>query len=173
MATVPFALYDAFSDAAFGGSQVGVVSDAAGLDAEVRRRIAMEVGAPATGFVTAHRGHSISARFLSTVTELPMCGHGTIGLMTRMVELGVVNWNGGDSIDVELCLPSAAAQVEISRREDGRPLVMLDIRPPLFRQDALDVEKLASLLGLPKESYRPEWPLETAVGDFVHLVRIS
>ena len=59
MVTVPFALYDAFSDTAFGGSQAGVVSDAAWLDANARRRIAREVGAPATGFVTACGDHSI------------------------------------------------------------------------------------------------------------------
>ena len=170
MVTVPFALYDAFSDTAFGGSQAGVVSDAAWLDADARRRIAGELGAPATGFVTACGDHSIGARFLSTVAELPMCGHGTIGLMTRMVELGVVNWNGGDRIDVELCLPSTTAAVEICRRDDGRPLVMLDVRPPLFRQDRLDAEELAGLLGLRKEDYRGEWPIETASGDFVHLV---
>jgi PhzF family phenazine biosynthesis protein len=87
-----------------------------------------------------------------------------------MVELGVVNWDGGDRIDVELCLPTATAAVEISRRDDGRPLVMLDVRPPLFRQDTLDAEELAGLLGLRKEDYRQEWPIETASGDFVHLV---
>jgi len=167
---LPFALYDAFSDTAFGGSPAGVVSDAVWLDADTRRRIAMEVGAPATGFVTACGGNTVSARFLSTVTELPMCGHGTLGLMTRMVELGAVNWNGGERIDVKLCLPSATAAVEIHRRDDGRPLVMLDIQPPRFRRDLLDFEKLARLLGLDIKDDRPEWPIETASGDFVHLV---
>jgi predicted PhzF superfamily epimerase YddE/YHI9 len=48
MATIPFALYDAFSDTAFGGSQAGVVSDASGLDIETMQRIARELGAPPT-----------------------------------------------------------------------------------------------------------------------------
>jgi predicted PhzF superfamily epimerase YddE/YHI9 len=39
MIAVPFALYDAFSETAFGGSQAGVVSDAAKLDDETKRRI--------------------------------------------------------------------------------------------------------------------------------------
>ena len=170
MVTVPFALYDAFSDTAFGGSQAGIISDAAWLETDARRLIAREIGAPATGFVSACNNHSIVARFLSTVTELPMCGHGTVSLMTRLVEQGVIDWNGSDRIDVELCLPSATAVVEISRRDDGRPLIMLDIRPPEFRPDVLDREELACLLGLSKENYKPEWPLETASGDFVHLV---
>ena len=170
MTTVPFALYDAFSDTAFGGSQAGVVTDAARLDADIRVRIAREVGAPATGFVTARRDDSISARFHSTLAEYPMCGHGTVCLMTRLLELGVLNWNGGNRIDVDLCLPTATAAVEIHRRKDGRPVVMLDIQPPTFRVDTLDLEELAALLGLRKEDYRQEFPIETVCGDFVHLV---
>lgn len=170
MTTVPFALYDAFSDTPFGGSQAGIVSDAAWIEADARRLIAREIGAPATGFVTACHDHAIGARFLSTVTELPMCGHGTISLMTRMVEQGELDWNGGGRIDVVLRLPSATATVEISRRDDGRPLVMLDIRPPEFRRDLLDAVELARHLGLSEQDYSPERPLETASGDFVHLV---
>lgn len=170
MITVPFALYDAFSDTAFGGSQAGIVSDAARLHTDTRRRTAREIGAPATSFVTEHSDSCVSAQFLSTVMELPMCGHGTICLMTRMVELGVLDWTGGDRIDVELCLPSTTAAVEIRRRDDGRPLVMLDIPPASFRTDALDDAEVAGLLGLHKQDFSPVWPLETAFADFVHLV---
>jgi trans-2,3-dihydro-3-hydroxyanthranilate isomerase len=170
MKTVPFALYDAFSDTAFGGSQAGVVTEAAWLDADARGRIAKEVGAPATGFVTTCSERAISAHFHSTVTEYPMCGHGTICLMTRLLELGVISWNGSTRIDVELKLPDATATVEISRREDNRAMVMLDIQPPSFRQDTVDLEELTGLLGLSKQDYRHEYPIETAVADFVHLV---
>jgi len=99
-----------------------------------------------------------------------MCGHGTICMMTQMVEQGILNWNGGDSIDVELILPTTSAAVEIYRRHDNRVLVMLDISPPVFRQDHLDLERLAGLLGIGLEDCRQEWPLETATGDFIHLV---
>ena len=170
MVTLPFALYDAFSDTAFGGSQAAVISDAAALEADVRQRIAREIGAPATGFVTGSDERSISARFLSTVTELPMCGHGTMGLMTRMVEEGVLDWRGAERIDVELRLPTAMAAVEITRRDDGRPLIMLDIAPPSFRQDRFDIEWLARLLTLDKDDFGRDWPMETVGGDFVHLV---
>ena len=170
MATIPFALYDAFSDLVFGGSQAGLVSDAARLDADTRQRIASEIGAPATGFIIACSAGSISARFHSTKKEYPMCGHGTICMMTQLVEQGILNWNGGDSIAVELILPTTRAAVEIRRRHDNRVLVMLDISPPVFRQDHLDLERLAGLLGIGLEDCRQEWPLETATGDFIHLV---
>ena len=170
MITVPYALYDAFSEHAFGGSQAGLVSDAAGLDAGARQRIATEIGAPATGFITAINQGSISARFHSTKMEYPMCGHGTISLMTRMIEQGIVSWNGAASVEVELILPTTTATVEIHRRHDDRPLVMLDIKPPVFRQDSLDLVELADLLNLRMKDYRQELPVETAAGDFNHLV---
>lgn len=170
MTKVPFAFYDAFTDTAFGGSQAGVVSDAAGLDAAAMRRIAKEIGAPATGFVTASGADWVEARFMSFVTELPMCGHGTLCLVTRMIELGVLDWNGRDGFTAELRLPTTKAVVEVSRRDDGRPVVMLDIKPPSFRDDGLDMAALTGLLGLGPEDLHPDLSAETARGDFVHLV---
>jgi PhzF family phenazine biosynthesis protein len=170
MAAVPFALYDAFSETNLGGSQAAIVSDAASLAAEVMGRIVQEMGLPAIGFVTATCARSITARFQSTVMELPMCGHGTVALMTRMVELGVLDWNGGDKIDVNLRLASGTATVAISRRDDDRPLVMLEVRPPAFRKEDVDAGRLAYLLGLESKEYSQDWPIETAVSDFVHLI---
>lgn len=168
--SVPFALYDCFSDAAFGGSQAAVVTEAAAIDGAMRERIAKELGLPATAFVIAEGGRAVTVRFLSTVMELPMCGHGTMGLMTRLTELGRLDWGGQDSIDVALTLPKGTAAVNVSRREDGRPLVMLDVAVPTFRTDPVDTTRLASLLGLGPESFSKDLPIETAIGDFIHLV---
>lgn len=170
MVSLPYALYDAFSETAFGGSQAAVVSDAAALDSEVMGRIAGEMGLPAVGFVLDTGPRSVTARFQSTRMVLPMCGHGTVGLMTRLVELGVFDWRGADSIEVELRLPAGAAAVAIRRREDGRPFVLLEVRPPAFRSDAVDPGRLARLLGLETADFSAVRPMETAVGDFVHLV---
>jgi predicted PhzF superfamily epimerase YddE/YHI9 len=53
MKSFPFALYDAFSDTAFGGSQAAVICDASAIDADQRGKIAREIGMPATAFVDA------------------------------------------------------------------------------------------------------------------------
>lgn len=155
---------------AFGGSQAGVVGDATSFDDEICQCIAKEIGAPATAFVLASGANSVSARFFSTVMELPMCGHGTVCLMTRLIEQGLLDWNDGERIVVQLSLPSGNAEVQIERRPDGRPMVMLDIRLPSFAIDAIDLERLAGLLGLSCDDYDPAKPVETARGDFVHLI---
>ena len=167
MRTLPFAVYDAFSDTAFGGSQAAIVSDAAALESATRRRVAEELGLPATGFVTACGADSVGAQFFSARSELPMCGHGTMGLITRLVEQGDLRWNGGDRIEVALRLPAATARVEVERRDDGRPLVMLDIHPPTFRAGAGDLGLLGRLLGLGEDDFGQQLPVETSCGDFL------
>lgn len=170
MIAVPFAFYDSFTDVPFGGSPAAVVTDAAGIDAETRFRIAKEIGAPATGFVSSHDDSSVTVQFFSTIMELPMCGHGTMALMTRMVELGVCDWTKGDELAAELRLPKGNATVELTRQEDDRPVTMLDVKPSGFRTDNFDPAELARLLGIETGDFAEDRPLETAVADFVHLV---
>jgi trans-2,3-dihydro-3-hydroxyanthranilate isomerase len=170
MKTLPFGLYAAFTDSVFGGSQAGIVSDAALIDSDTRQRIARELGFPATCFVNDYSNNSIAVRFQSTEKEYPMCGHGTICLMTRMIEMGVLKWQGRERIDVQLCVGSATSAVEICKREDGRAIVMLDIKPPKFENAAPDTKILATLLGINTNDYDNNLPIETAYGDFIHLV---
>ncbi len=166
MTSLPLALYDAFSDTPFGGSQAAVVSDAGTLDEATMARVAGELGYPAVCFVGAAGEGRVEARFRSTVMELPMCGHGTIALMTRMVEQGHVAMPSR----VELRLPRSRTRVTVSAGSGSRPLVMLEVTPPAFRHDDVDKDRLAGLLGLEPDILARDHPLETACGDFVHLV---
>ena len=170
MASVPFALYNAFSDTSFGGSPAGIVTNASDITTDMRRKIAREIGAAATSFVEKYDQHSIDVQFFSTVAELPMCGHGTVCLISRMIDLGTFSWNDNDRIDIKLNLPATTAAVEVHRCDDGRALVLLDVNPPSFRKDSFDPEELSTLLGLNNDDYRTDLTMETACGDFIHLV---
>ena len=170
MTAVPFAMYDAFTDRAFGGSQAAIVSDAAWIDRDTRLRIAREFGFPATCFVTDYSNDSVTVRFQSVEKEYPMCGHGTICLMTCMIDMGVIDWHDRERIDLQLRVGSETAAVEIYKREDGRANVMLDIKPPKFENAALDTQILAKLLGINSDDYHYKLPIEKACGDFIHLV---
>ena len=170
MAKLSFASYDAFTDISFGGSQAFVISDAAGLNDKMMRKIASETGAPATCFVLETSKNLIRARFMSTVAELPMCGHGTMCLMTRMVEQGVIQIPTDDKVEVELHLPTNLARVELVQSAAGLTQVLLDIQVPTFRQDPIDLNELANLLGISRDDFSAEHPHETAVGDFIHLI---
>ncbi len=167
--TVPFALYDAFSDTLFGGSQGGIILDAGGIDAPTRQQIASELGLPATCFVSEVSGNTVTARFHSTAREYPMCGHGTICLITHLLNAGLLQWQGKDTLEVKLILPTKTAQVEIVKQDD-KALVMLDIAAPKLREDQRDIKTLAGLLGLKQSDISDAHPVTTALGDFVHMI---
>lgn len=168
MAAFEFALYDAFSASAFGGSQAAVVMDAADIGPDQRRALAREIGMPATAFVERVDADNVSAQFFSTVMELPMCGHGTICLLTHLLESGRIEIE--QARELELRLPRANATVALHRRDDGRHRVMLDIRPANFEPAPPHIGKLLSCLQLDSGALDADLPPETARGDFVHLV---
>ena len=147
-----------------------MISDAAWIDSDTRLKIARELGFPATCFVTDCSKSSITVRFQSTEKEYPMCGYGTICLMTRMIEMGVLGWQGRDKIEVQLCVGTSTAPVEIYKREDGRALVMLDIQPPNFHANTSDTQALKRLLSIETNDYDGLLPIEMACGDFTHLI---
>jgi trans-2,3-dihydro-3-hydroxyanthranilate isomerase len=166
MKTCSLALYDAFTEVAFGGSQAAIITDAAGIEPQQRQRIAREIGMPATAFVDAYGADWIKLQFLSTVMELPMCGHGTLCLITHMLESGLIE----SGSDIELRLPKSTANVSVTETDSGRYQVLLDITPPRFEAAPPNKFELLGLLGLDAAALSTELPLETAHGDFIHLV---
>lgn len=168
--TVPFALYDAFSEMLFGGSQGGVVLNASDIDAQTRQKIASELGLPATCFVSSVNKNTVMARFHSTEREYPMCGHGTICLMTNLLDEVKLQLGADGRLEIELVLPTKTAKVEMYTQDNSTTLVMLDIAPAKFRFDRPDMKILAGLLGLNEASIDTSHPAETALGDFVHLI---
>ena len=170
MSSFPFALYDAFTAIAFGGSQAAVITDAAAIDSAARQRIAREIGMPATAFVDDYGDDWIAAQFMSTVMELPMCGHGTLCLLTHMLELGFIDLDKNAPREITLRLPKLSATVTLNLRADGRCQVMLDIKPPAFEAPPPHTGNLLKVLGLNAEALASELPIETARGDFIHLV---
>lgn len=166
----PFALYDAFSATIFGGSQAAVITSASSIDSGQRQRLAREFGLPATAFVDACDAESITVQFMSTVMELPMCGHGTICLLTHLLENDFIDLGDTPSRELKLRLPRTTATVVVERREDLRYRVMLDITPPEFEAPPAQIERLLARLGLERDALASDLPPETARGDFVHLV---
>ena len=169
MNSFPFALYDAFSDTAFGGSQAAVITRATNINPVQRQRIAREIGMPATAFVDDHGENWIKVQFMSTVMELPMCGHGTICLLTHMLNTEMLKFVR-PGCEIELRLPNSVAIASLNGNQAGRHQVMLEITPPKFEPPPPHTGGLLKVLGLEADALASELPLETARGDFVHLV---
>ena len=166
----PVVLYVAFSEVASGGSPAGVAVDASELDAETMQQIAAEVGAPATCFVTGFVDGIIDVRFFSTTTEYGMCGHGTVGLVTSLVEEEVVVPGADGRVDLVVRSTGGTIEVEVRRRQDGVPEVWMDLAPASFEPGGVDSAEVASRLGVPIDSLHCSLPIERTVSDFTHLI---
>ena len=164
------ALFDAFSESALGGSVAGMVADAGALDAHRMQRIARELGAPATAFITGVDASRIDVRFFSTLTEYPMCGHGTVGLLTWLVERGVFALDGAHPLSLTVRTPAGSAPVEVRRRGDGRSEVMLTLDAVRFEASPLDTADLAPLLGVEADAFADRPPVELTRSEFTHVI---
>lgn len=73
--------YDVFTDRRFGGNQLAVFPEAAGLAGATMQQIAREIGFAETTFVTpAERPDTdVRMRIFTPASEMPMAGHPTIG----------------------------------------------------------------------------------------------
>ncbi len=165
-----FAVYNAFSESTFGGSAVGIIADAQDLDAEQRQRIAKEIGAPATCFITAVDDIGVDVRFFSTLTEYSMCGHGTIGLMTWLVERGLFQPRNSKTLIVNLRIAGGSVDVEVRSRDDGRVEVMLPLSAATFEPCSVTAVELAELFGIDSTCFDASFPFELTRSDFTHLI---
>jgi len=166
-------LYDAFSEVPGGGSVAGVVGAASGLSTQRMQQIAAEVGAPATCFVTGMDpgvdSRMVDVRFFSTLTEYPMCGHGTIAVFTWLVEEGLLEL-GPKTVSWTLRTPGGTAAVDVVALPDGRPEVMLALEPTVDGPCTVSAAEVAPLLGIGVGAIIQPLALEAASSDFTHLV---
>src|SRR6187431_307340 len=84
--------YDVFTDRRFGGNQLAVFPDAAGLRARTMQQIAREIGFAETTFVTAaeHDATDTRMRIFTPGSEMPMAGHPVIGSTFALAREGAI-----------------------------------------------------------------------------------
>ena len=167
--SVPFSMYDAFTEVPYSGSQAAIVHHASDISIPHRARIAREIGAPATAFVNAINHNRVKVQFFSTVMELPMCGHGTVCLITQLVAQELLPCESDEWSKAVLDLPKGEATVECRRKKDGRVEVMLDVTEARFAEVTFDLKELAGILGVSVGDISNDLPAEVATGDFIHL----
>ena len=166
---VPFALYDAFTSVPYSGSQAGIITHAANIEPSQRVTIAKELGYPAIAFVDSCENMRVKVQFYSAVAELPMCGHGTLCLITRLIDSGYIECPESKVATVTLELPNGEATVQLKWNDNARVDIMLSLPPAKFSSPNINLETLATLLGSRVSDFSDDLPIELASGDFTHL----
>src|SRR5215212_3190467 len=85
-----FMIVDVFTDTAFGGNQLAVLTDARGLTAEAMQTITREFDFAETTFVLPPDDpkHAARVRIFTPGRELPFAGHPTVGTACALVMSG-------------------------------------------------------------------------------------
>ena len=129
---------DAFTTEPGRGNPAGVVTNAAGLDDARMQAIAHELGFSETAFVLPARGddHDLHLRFFTPTTEVPVCGHATIGAHYALaIEHGTTGLRRQlTGVGVQRVQVREAAGDYVVRIEQNPPLFHPPLAPALMRE---------------------------------------
>jgi PhzF family phenazine biosynthesis protein len=152
----------AFSDGETGGNPAGVVIGDAHPSDEDMRRIAAEVGFSETAFAMP-QGAGWRVRYFSPASEVPFCGHATIGLGVALAA------REGDGV---FALRINSADITVEGRKQGA-LYAAALQSPPTRSRAPDsglLREAMSLFGLRDDELDQRIPPAHAHGGADHLV---
>src|SRR5919108_6040901 len=111
---------DVFTEVRFGGNQLAVLPEAAGLSDRQMQQIAREFNFSETAFVfPAEAGHTRKVRIFTPTTEVPFAGHPNVGTAFALAtagELGEID----TSITVTFEEKAGLVPISIHKRE-GKP----------------------------------------------------
>jgi trans-2,3-dihydro-3-hydroxyanthranilate isomerase len=149
---------DVFTDRIFGGNQLAVLPDAAGLSPEQMQRVAAEFNYSETAFVFPPEDarNTRRVRIFTPATELPFAGHPTLGAAHVLAAAGEVELSG-DTTPLVLEEGVGPVSVEV-RAENGRPVFcrLRAAQPPEFGPEPPPVPELAAMLSLEEPDLLPD-----------------
>lgn len=109
-----FMILDVFTDKAFGGNQLAVLTDARGITAEAMQTIAREFNFPETTFVLppSDPKNTRHVRIFTPGGELPFAGHPTVGTACALAMSGQAQVG-------EVVLEEGVGPVQVTTRNDN------------------------------------------------------
>ena len=145
--------YDVFTDRRFGGNQLAVFPEAAGLATQTMQQIAREIGFAETTFVTAAErpDTDVRMRIFTPGTEMPMAGHPVVGstfalARDRAIAEGRTDWVFGLNIGpTPVSLQWSGARLDFA---------WMTQRNPEFGPIVDDAAHVAAALGLQEQDIR-------------------
>ena len=145
--------YDVFTDRRFGGNQLAVFPDAAGLSTTVMQQIAREIGFAETTFVTpaVRPDTDVRMRIFTPGTEMPMAGHPVVGSTFALARDGAIAAGRADWV---FEFNVGATPVAMEWNGPQLRFAWMTQRNPDFGPTVDDVGRVAAALGVLEEDIR-------------------
>ncbi|HEY0285080.1 MAG TPA: PhzF family phenazine biosynthesis protein [Vicinamibacterales bacterium] len=145
--------YDVFTDRRFGGNQLAVFPEAAGLTAQTMQQIAREIGFAETTFVTAAErpDTDVRMRIFTPGTEMPMAGHPVVGSTFALARDGAIAAGRGEWVFGLNIGPTPVSMEWSGSRLD---FAWMTQRQPEFGPTFDDTARVATALGVDEHDIR-------------------
>ncbi|HUP38911.1 MAG TPA: PhzF family phenazine biosynthesis protein [Vicinamibacterales bacterium] len=145
--------YDVFTERRFGGNQLAVFPDAAGLSANTMQQIAREIGFAETTFVTAAErpDTDVRMRIFPPGTEMPMAGHPVVGSTFALAREGAI---ASGRADWMFGLNIGPTPVSLEWTGSRLAFAWMTQRNPEFGATIDDPVRVAAALGVREEDVR-------------------
>lgn len=172
MPVYDYVTVDVFTTRRFGGNQLAVFPDAAGIDDATMQALAAELNYSETTFVLPpdNPANTAKVRIFNRKYEMPFAGHPNVGTAFVLAQLGRA---GGDILRFE----EISGRVDIQLIREGGAVVgaKIDAPQPLRTLDALPAAEIAACLSLsPADLVLTEHPpVPAGVGIIFVLVAVS
>lgn len=155
-----FVQLDVFTDRAFGGNQLAVFPDGAGLSESEMQAIAREMNYSETTFVLPPSDPKAlrRVRIFTPANELPFAGHPTVGTTFALAYEGAIHAYDEQPIYLELGI--GTLPIDLLFEEDRLSFVWMHQPVPTFEAWQGDREQLAAALGLTVQDFDPDLPIE-------------
>jgi trans-2,3-dihydro-3-hydroxyanthranilate isomerase len=161
MRRLHYHLVDVFTDRAFGGNPLAVVTNGRGVRVETMQAIAKEFNLSETTFVLPPDDprHDWRVRIFTPGSELPMAGHPTIGTTFVLAREHLIPRGERES---KIVLEEGVGPVPVRVEFEGGEPVFAEMSQPLpkFGPRSTDVSAVAAMLSLNAEDIDDRLPLE-------------
>jgi trans-2,3-dihydro-3-hydroxyanthranilate isomerase len=160
-----FIITDVFTDRPFGGNQLAVFPDGAGIPDALMQSYAHELNFSETTFVLPPRkpGHTHRVRIFTPHEELPFAGHPNIGTAVVLASLATLAGQGGTAnfvFDEDVGTVNVSAELG-----DGGGHAELTLNGGAeTRRCDIECAALARMLSLPEERIGPRPPWMAGIG---------
>ena len=150
---------DVFTSKAFGGNQLAVFPNAAGIKEEFLQLIARELNLSETTFVypPTLEGCDYKVRIFTPTQELPMAGHPTLG--TAYVLAKQLKLDKNTRITLEEGVGPVPVEIEIEKGEPG--LITMQQPNPTISRTFENREEIAKLLSVEESDLIKDLPIQT------------
>jgi trans-2,3-dihydro-3-hydroxyanthranilate isomerase len=164
-----FTLVDVFTSRPFGGNQLAVFSDAAGISDVEMQALARELNFSESTFVTASDlpGAVRRVRIFTPAREIPMAGHPTVGTAWVLASRGQIPLKSARGhLDATLQLGIGPVTVTIESAKAQPEFVWMNHREAEFGATRSDAARIANALGIEASDIRDDLPIQIVSTGF-------